>query len=136
MTRLLAIDYGEKRIGIAISDGLGLTAQPKPFIYNNETIVESLKQLISENDVVKIYIGLPKDTRGGESKKSIEVRSFAEKLKKELALPIEFVDERFSTVAATKQLDASGLNRKKQRHLIDSQAAAFILQGILDKTSS
>ena len=132
MTRLLAIDYGEKRIGIAISDGLGLTAQPKPFILNNDKTLESLKALIEEYEISTVYLGLPKDTRGGESKKSLEVRAFADVLKKQLAIPINFIDERFSTVAATKQLDEIGFNRKKQRHLIDSQAAAFMLQGVLD----
>ena len=132
MSRLLAIDFGEKRIGIAISDGLGLTAQPKPFILNNDKTIDSLKSLISEYDISTVYLGLPKDTRGGESKKSLEVRAFADRLKSQLTIPLNFIDERFSTVAATRQLDESGLNRKKQRHLIDSQAAAFMLQGVLD----
>lgn len=135
MSRLLALDYGEKRVGVAVSDPLGLTAQPKPYIENNHAIIDSIKQLIGTMNITKIFIGLPKDTRGGESKKSMEVREFKDLLESELKLEIQFVDERFSTVAATKQLDLLGINRKKQRQLIDSQAAAFMLQGILDKNN-
>ena len=130
--RLLVIDYGEKRVGIAVSDPLGMTAQPKPFIANDPQLFENLKKLVEEFDIKQIYVGLPKDTRGGESKKSEEVRQFSFELEKKLSVKILFVDERFSTVAATKQFDALGIKRKKQRHLIDSQSAAFILQGILD----
>jgi putative holliday junction resolvase len=131
--RILALDYGQKRIGVAISDALGLTAQPKPFIENTDNAVQKINELIQDFEISKLYLGLPQHTRGGETKKSEEVRGFAEKLKLSITIEIEFIDERFSTVAATRQLDASGLNRKKQRLLIDSQAAAFLLQGILDK---
>ena len=129
----MVIDYGEKRVGIAISDPLRITAQPKPFISNNTYILESIKTFIKEYDVEEIYIGLPKHTKGGLSKKAEEVMGFTEKLEVYCEIKVKYLDERYSTVAATKQLDALGLNRKKQRKLIDSQAAAFLLQGILDK---
>ncbi|RAP32140.1 Holliday junction resolvase RuvX [Candidatus Marinamargulisbacteria bacterium SCGC AG-414-C22] len=131
--RIACLDYGEKRIGVAVGDPLGVTAQPKPFILNNPQIVTNIQQLIEEFDIKTLYIGLPKDTRGGETKKSEEVRAFVEDLKEHISIPIAFVDERFSTVAATRQLDELGINRKKQRQKIDSQAAAFMLQGVLDQ---
>ncbi len=131
--RICAIDYGQKRVGIAISDSLGITAQPKPFIENNNQLTTKIKVLISDYDIKKIIIGNPLDTSGGETKKSTEVKLFVSELKSQLDISIELVDERFSTVAATKQMDAIGINRKKQRKLIDSQAAAFFLQGYLEK---
>ena len=132
--RVLALDYGQKRIGVAVSDVLGMTAQPKPFIENTSDAINKISELIKDYDISKLYLGLPQHTKGGETKKSEEVRTFADKLRLVISIDIEFIDERFSTVAATRQLDAAGLNRKKQRSLIDSQAAAFLLQGILDKT--
>ena len=131
--RVACLDYGEKRIEVAVGDPLGLTAQPKPFILNNHQVMNSIQQLIEEFDIKTLYVGLPKDTRGGETKKSQEIRAFVAELKTHVIIPVAFLDERFSTVAATKQLDALGLNRKKQRQKIDSQAAAFMLQGVLDQ---
>ena len=128
----MALDYGEKRVGVAISDPLGITAQPKPFLLNNDALMDAIKQLINEFEITTLFIGLPKDTRGGETKKSLEVREFKKKVESCVSINVQFVDERYSTVAATKQLDEGGLNRKKQRQLIDSQAAAFMLQGKLD----
>ena len=133
--RLMALDYGEKRIGVAISDALGITAQPKPFIPNTDQRIKHIQALVDEYDIETIFLGLPKHTRGGETKTSEEIRTFGDLLKKETQRPVTLLDERFSTVAATKQLDQAGFNRKKQRQKIDSQAAAFILQGILDKST-
>lgn len=131
--RFLCLDVGEKRIGVAISDPLGLTAQPKPFISNNSVVIESLLAIIKEFSITDCYIGLPKDTRSGKlTPKALEIKSFGEELKEKISIPIHYIDERFSTVAAREQLHAAGINEKKQRLLIDSQAAAFILQGILN----
>ena len=134
--RLLALDIGMKRIGVAVSDPLGITAQPKPFIVNNNMVFKKIETLIDELDIKKILIGMPFDTSGGETNKTQEIRLFIETLKKSVHIDIEEIDERFSTVAATKQLDQQGINRKKQRHLIDSQAAAFFLQGYLNQVDN
>ncbi|RAP29803.1 Holliday junction resolvase RuvX [Candidatus Marinamargulisbacteria bacterium SCGC AG-343-D04] len=131
--RVLGIDFGTVRIGIAISDPLGMTAQPKPFIKQSETSFSEIIQLVNDYDIKTIVIGLPKHTRGGHTKKSEEVAEFSEKLKEHITIPIVFRDERFSTQAASKQLSVTGLNQKKQKTKIDSQAAAFVLQGYLDQ---
>ena len=123
--RALALDYGEKRVGIALSDALGLTAQPKPFLKNDDDLIENINVIVKENNVATIVVGLPLDTSGAHSKKSLEVLAFVEKLKTQVSVEIKTIDERFSTYAATKQLDSAGINRKKQKTLIDSQAAAF-----------
>ena len=133
--RILAIDYGEKRMGIAISDPLGLTAQPYPYILNDEQVVTQLQEYVSQYHIKKILIGMPFHTQGGATKTTHIIQAFGETLKACMAIELIYIDERYSTVAATKQLDQAGINRKKQRHIIDSQAAAFILQGYLDKAS-
>ena len=121
-----------KRIGVAVSD-FSITAQPKLFIVNNDMVFKKIETLIDELDIKKILIGMPFDTSGGETNKTQEIRLFIETLKKSIHIDIEEIDERFSTVAATKQLDQQGINRKKQRHLIDSQAAAFFYKDILNQ---
>ena len=132
--RLLCLDMGEKRIGVAISDPLGITAQPKPFIPHNSSLIESIQSIIEEFEITDCYVGLPRDTRSGDlTPKAIEIQKIADDIRKKISIPIHFLDERFSTVAARNQLHEAGLNEKKQRLLIDSQAAAFMLQGILDK---
>ena len=132
MKKYLGLDFGEKRIGVAISDGLGLTAQPKPFIYNNEATITSIKKIIEEENICAIILGLPKDREGKEGKKATEVRQFM-KILESLNLPIILQDERYSTVAVTKHLLTMDVKRKKRKQQVDSQAAAFILQGYLDK---
>ena len=133
--RVLALDYGEKRIGVAVSDPLGMTAQPRSFITNNKDKITLIKDYIEENDIKKIIVGMPLAIRGGRSKKCDEIDEFMITLKKELTIPIDVYDERFSTVGATRQLHEVGMNQKKQRKIIDSMAAAFMLQGYLDKES-
>ena len=132
MTRRLALDYGDVRIGVAISDPLGMIAQPQPFIKNTPECLDEILTLVTTLEVTEIIIGLPKHTKGGATKKSEEVDVFANTLKEKTSVPIKLIDERFSTQAARKQLTALGLNTKKQKSKIDSQSAAFVLQGYLD----
>ena len=131
--RYLAIDFGTVRIGIAISDPLGLTAQAKPYLLNNANTLNELKQYIDTFAITDLVVGMPFHTKGGLTKKSTEVKAFVTQLSTIFEGPIHYIDERFSSVAAQKQLSQLGLNQKKQRQLIDSQAAAFFLQGVLDK---
>ncbi|MCP4050092.1 MAG: Holliday junction resolvase RuvX [bacterium] len=130
--RALCLDYGEKRIGVAISDPLNITAQSLPFILNSKDTIDCIDKTLTEYNVNKIIIGLPKDRDGGDSKKALEVRSFAEKLQGKIKCEIIFRDERYSTVAVTKHLIKAGVKRKKRKKVVDSNAAAFILQGYLD----
>jgi putative Holliday junction resolvase len=132
--RLLGIDYGDVRIGVAISDPLGLTAQPVKTIQNSNAAIHEIIAIIREKKVEKCIIGLPKNQYGEDSIKAQSVRSFASKLQEQYPIDIEFVDERFSTVAVTRQLHQMNMNSKKQRHIIDTQAAMFILQGVLDRS--
>ena len=132
MNRLLCIDFGSKRMGVALSDPLGLTAQPYPFIPHDKAVITNIKNLIHEYNVTKIILGLPKSRDGGDSKKAVEVRAFGDRLQQETGLPLDYWDERYSTKASERHLIAAGVRRNKRKQVIDSQAAVFILQGYLD----
>lgn len=131
--RLLGIDYGDVRIGVAVSDALGITAQPVGTIQNSPNAIQEIIAIIQQKKVVRCIVGLPKDQHGNDSKKAHDVREFVKALQTKIDIDVEWVDERFSTVAATRQLHQVNLNSKKQRHVIDTQSAMFILQGVLDR---
>lgn len=131
--RILALDYGEKRIGAAVSDPLGLLAHPLPYIANTPRAISEIVALLREYDIAELVLGLPKSLNGQESAKSSEVRAFADKLRTETMIPIHFRDERMSTVAVTKHLISVDVKRKARKEIVDSQAAAFVLQGYMDE---
>ncbi len=131
--RVLGLDYGEKRIGVALSDPLGLSAQPHPFIPNDDQKWARIQEKLTEYEIQTIVVGLPKNRDGGETEKSQEVRAFAQELETKLGVSIVFWDERFSTVAAQKHLISANLRREQRKMVIDSQAACFILQGYMDR---
>lgn len=134
MTRYLSLDYGEKRVGIAVSDPFNSMALPLAFIPNNDALIANIVLLAEDYSISNIVLGLPKHTQAGkETDKEKEVREFATRLEAQARLPIAFWDERFSTAAMTKQFKAHDISRKKRKNIIDSSAAAFILQGYLDK---
>lgn len=136
MERVIALDLGEKRIGVAITDPLWITAQALPFIPNDEATFAKLQQLLTDYNCETLVIGLPKNREGGDSAKSLEVRAYAEKLQTQLNCTIEFWDERFSTVAVNRHLIAANIRRDARKQIVDSQAAMFILQGYMDKIST
>ena len=133
--RALALDIGDKTIGVAASDLLGLTAQGVETIRrtSNKNDLARLGELVAEFEATTFVIGLPKNMDGTEGTRCESVKNFAAKLK--AAFPNVnqiFWDERLSTVAATKNLIAADLSRKKRKKVIDKMAAVFILQGYLD----
>jgi putative holliday junction resolvase len=130
--RILSIDYGEKRIGLAISDPFNMTAQPLEKVYNSMKVFQEIKKVAESYEVETVLVGLPKNRDGSDSKKAAFVREFATELEHYIKAEFKFVDERFSTVAAERHLIAADVSRKKRKNVIDSQAAAFFLQGYLD----
>lgn len=132
MGRYLALDYGRSRIGVALSDPLGLTAQAYPFIHNNDSVSDTIKTLINEYEVSAFVVGLPTDLNGNDGPMATEVKAFCDTTLSPFNLPVKFVDERYSTQAAQRQLHEMGLNAKAQKGLKDSQSAQYILQGVLD----
>jgi len=132
--RIMGIDYGEKRFGIALSDPLGITAQGLPTV-ERTSIQEDIKKIINiiqEKEVQEIVVGLPKHLNNTLGDKAKEVLNFIDTLKKHINIPIKPFDERFSTVRANRAMLEGDLSRKKRKERVDMIAAQLILQGYLD----
>jgi len=133
--RILGLDLGEKRIGLAISDELGITAQGLPTVAStseNEDLIK-IKKLIEQYKVEKVIVGLPKNMNGTLGKQAEKSITFAQKLKSISQTEIELEDERLSTVRAEKLLIQADRSRKKRKKVIDKMAAVIILQSYLDR---
>ena len=131
--RLMCIDYGEVRVGIALSDPLQIISNPFTVLSNNkDTLFQELKSIINAEKVGKIILGLPLNLDGEDTDKTRQVRKFAEELQKAITLPFEFWDERYSTVEANQALKKMGYDSKKSRTVVDKVAAAIILKDYLD----
>ena len=132
--RIMGLDIGDKTIGVAVSDLMGLTAQGVTTIkrVGKKKDIEAIKQIIAEKQVNKIVSGLPKNMNGTVGPQGEKVQKFCELLKEETNLPIEFWDERLSTVAAERSLIEGNVRRENRKKVIDMVAAVIILQGYLD----
>jgi putative Holliday junction resolvase len=133
----MGLDVGEKKIGVAISDALLLTAQSRPTIRRKDlkSDISSLGRLATENEVHEIVVGYPVHMSGKESLQSEKVAKFAEELRKALNIPVVFWDERLTSFAAEQHLEDMGLNWRERRRHIDKIAAMIILQNYLDSRS-
>ncbi|MXQ54331.1 Holliday junction resolvase RuvX [Shimazuella alba] len=134
MERILALDLGDRRIGIAVSDLLGLTAQGLEVIDKKQTPdwLHRLDTLIQQYEVGKIVIGYPRNMNGSVGSKGEASKKVAEMLKERYALPVDLWDERLSTAAAQRSLIKADVSRKKRKQVVDQVAASWILQGYLD----
>lgn len=132
--RIMGLDIGTKTIGIAVSDELGLTAQPLKTLSrkNLESDLNQLKQLIKDLKVSEMVVGLPIRTDGALGQSADMALEFIEQLKATFELPVNVWDERFSTAAVTKMLLEADVSRAKRRKVVNHLAAAYILQGFLD----
>ncbi len=133
--RLLGIDPGTKTLGLAISDGLWMTANPETVIKRAkkwQSDLLTLQQIISQRQIGGIVIGLPRNMDGSEGPRCQSVRAFANNLIQAIDIPIAFWDERLSTQAVTRTLIEADLSRKRRAEIVDKQAATWILQGALD----
>ncbi|NBD11489.1 MULTISPECIES: Holliday junction resolvase RuvX [Corallococcus] len=132
--RTFGLDYGTKTIGVAVSDGLGLTAQTVTTVRRASLKADlaELSRLVKEHEVTRFVLGLPLNMNGSEGPRAEATRKFAEVLESALGLPVELWDERLSTVAAQRTLLEADVRREKRREVIDQLAAQFILQGWLD----
>lgn len=134
MTRYLGIDYGSKRVGLAISDALGLTAQPLEVVSRPEA-AERVRELVDQLDIERLVMGLPTGLAGGEGGSAEAAREFAERLGRDLGVDVVLVDERFTSRIAESALLESGMKRRRRRDTVDKVAAALILQSYLDSPS-
>ena len=132
--RILALDLGEKRIGVALSDALGLTAQGLTVLsrQNLQQDLEQVMALAKKHEVQEIVIGLPRHMDGRLGEKAEEVLRWAKELEERLSLPVHTVDERLTTIQAERVLLEADVSRRKRRQVIDKMAAGLILQSFLD----
>jgi len=133
MDRLLGIDYGDVRVGLAISDPLKITAAPLVLLKNNKELIASVIKILSEYNFSRIIIGMPKNMDGSQGFSAEKVLKFKDLLSKQIDIDIELIDERLTTVEASRKLQEAGINTRKQKDKIDMMAAVLILQTYLDK---
>jgi putative Holliday junction resolvase len=133
-SRILALDLGKKRIGLAISDPLGITAQGLPNLVRarKRTDFAALEQLVRERQVGLILMGNPINMRGDEGRQSAWVREFAQTLEKRTGLPVKLWDERLTSVEANRVLRSSGISIEKRAAAVDRLSAVILLQSYLD----
>ena len=133
--RIMGLDVGDKTIGVAVSDLMGLTAQGVKTVkrVGKKKDIEVLKEIIKEKQVNKIVSGLPKNMNGTLGPQGEKVIKFCEILEEETGIKIEYWDERLSTVAAERTLIQGNVRRENRKSVIDMVAATIILQGYLDR---
>ena len=134
----MALDVGDKAIGIAISDSLLMTAQSRPTLRRTkwDAVVRHLRELVAENEVHQIVVGNPLHMSGEESRQSQKVTRFGKELARTLNLPVVFWDERLTSVTAEEHLTEMGLKWRERRKHVDKIAAMLILQSYLDSHRS
>jgi len=132
--RILGLDVGHRRVGVAVSDELGLTAQAVAVIANTgeDDVMEAIAALVEQYDAARIVVGLPKRTDGTLGPEAENIRAFGQRLAGFVGIPVEYWDERFSTAEAERMLISAGLRRSRRRQVVDQVAAGIILQGYLD----
>ena len=133
--RIMGLDVGDKTIGVAVSDLMGLTAQGVKTVkrVGKKKDIEALKEIIKERQVTKIVSGLPKNMNGTLGPQGEKVIKFCELLEQETGMKVEYWDERLSTVAAERTLIQGNVRRENRKSVIDMVAAVIILQGYLDR---
>ena len=136
--RILAIDYGTKRIGLAVSDALGITAQGIQTLErtNLADVLRHIQQLAEEYSAELVLLGNPLSHRGLDTAMSERVASFADKLRRRLNCPVELVDERLTSAEANRVLRDSGISIEKRRNARDRMAATLLLQAYLDRLAN
>jgi len=131
--RVAALDVGEARIGVAVSDELGLTAQPVGVVrrVGGRRDLEALREVLAPYAVERLVVGLPLNMNGSEGPQAARVRAFAAEAAAHLGLGLDYWDERLTTVAAERALLEGDVSRRRRREVVDKVAATLILQGYL-----
>lgn len=131
MSRCLGIDVGTKRVGLALSDSLGLTATPLDVVDRSDAVAEIIR-LAQIHEVGTIVVGLPTSLGGGEGTSAVDARSLGEELAQATNAEVVYLDERFTSRMAESALLESGMKRRDRKNTIDKVAAAIILQDYLN----
>lgn len=132
--RILGVDYGDKKIGLAISDAFGWTAQGLEVVHRKPHLsdVARIQEVVAQYQVSDIVVGLPKNMNNSVGPRGEICLAFAEQLRETLNLPVHMWDERLTTVIAQRTLIEADVSRKKRKDVVDKMAASIILQGYLD----
>ncbi len=135
VTRSLGLDIGDKRIGVALSDPMAILASPLTIIECREEKldIEAITDIVNKRQVKHIIVGLPRSMDGSIGKQAEKVMAFTQKLREHTRVPVEFRDERLSTVSARRLMRASNTKRARKKSRDDAVAAAIILQAYLDE---
>ncbi|MBP3801788.1 MAG: Holliday junction resolvase RuvX [Clostridia bacterium] len=137
--RKLGIDYGEARVGLAITDELNITVQGLETIQRNNSdkiVLKRLDEILEQYNIDTIVVGLPITLKGTESERTKKTEEFIHKLKcKYNKLKIETMDERLTTVEAHKTMNFLGINKNKKRNIVDTISAVYILESYINKKS-
>ena len=138
MKRILSLDIGDRRIGVAMSDTLGILATPLTILdrKSGEQDLDSIIDLVTKHDVGLIVAGLPRTLNGVIGPQAEKVQAFVEKLKQQTDVPIDFRDERFTTVDAQRLMREAATKKKKGKMHDDAAAAAVLLQSYLDEKAA
>lgn len=136
--RWLGLDYGDKKIGVALSDEFGWTAQGLEVISNKDaaTVLAQIARIVEQHEVSGFVVGLPKNMNGSVGPRAEICITFAESLREAFNLPVHLWDERLTTVSAERTLIEADVSRKKRKLVIDKLAASLILQGYLNSIST
>jgi putative pre-16S rRNA nuclease len=132
--RVAAVDLGKVRVGLAVSDELGALAHPRSALAggNRKKLLAELALFAKTEGIGRFLVGLPLNQRGEEGREAARARQFAQALADATGLEVELVDERFSTVEATRRLAEGGVSARDRRPIVDSASAAVLLQAWLD----
>lgn len=131
--RVLALDFGTRRVGVAVSDPLGISAQPHSVLDGTDPgLMAVIARLAAEVGAGRVVVGLPVSLDGSEGPAAATVRRFAGEVAEATGLPVELLDERFTTVSAERALVEAGLPGRRRRQVRDRVAAAILLQSYLD----
>ncbi len=133
--RLLGVDYGSVRVGLALSDELGMMAIPLTTVENAKAI-EHIHSLVQEKNIQQIIVGMPRNMDGSYGPKAEEVRRFVQKLNQKKSLDIKLWDERLTTKSVERMLIQADVSRQKRKKVMDQLAAQQILQSYMDSQSS
>jgi putative pre-16S rRNA nuclease len=138
MIRVLGIDWGERRHGLAVTDPMGYTAQPAGVVHRKgrDPGLDQIAKVIEEKEVTRIVVGLPFHMDGNPGDHHDDVLAFIALLEERFGLPVETVDERMTTILAERALAEAGLSRNKRKKRVDQVAAQLILQFWLDSRDS
>jgi putative Holliday junction resolvase len=131
VSRTLGVDYGTKRVGLAISDGIGLTARPLDVVSRKE-LADTLAGLTQEYDIDLVVVGLPTGLSGVEGDSATGARQLGAEISETIGVEVVYVDERFTSRMAESALLESGMSRRDRKETVDKVAAAIILQTYLD----